>query len=158
MPGSLWPETCGLPSSLFSSHLHPSIKQVSSFKWIHCLCSKRLHSLSLAGRAVASASVPALYCHCCPASWHGALASCYLRLYAVIFYYKTFRNSANCLASYHPPHKLLQEPLGLNRKATTERQRLLPWAQPGAPSPLLPQPKLGLPRFPFSLSFSFSKS
>lgn len=46
---------------------------------------KRRHSHSLARRAVASAPVPALRCHSCPASWHGALAPCYLRLCAVAF-------------------------------------------------------------------------
>lgn len=39
---------------------------------------KRRHSHSLARRAVASAPVPALRCHSCPASWHGALVPCYL--------------------------------------------------------------------------------
>lgn len=131
--GMHWP---GPTSVLFTPH--PSLQQVSASKWIHCLSSKRAPCVLPCQKR---SRLPFCPCPplslCRPTSWHRARARCYLRPGAVTFDYKTFRNSANRLTSYHAPHNRLHEPLGLNHKATAVHQRL---ALGPAWGPFLPAP------------------
>lgn len=97
MAGGLWSETCvgsrlgrrGWPELIsILVTAPPQPRQVSFSKGLHCLGSEVAPLARPCQRG--AAFVPALLCHHCPASWHSAMAPCYLRLCAVTFCYKTF--------------------------------------------------------------------
>lgn len=122
-PCGRWPaaqDMCGPPgrdhlsSSLFLSQPHPSQGQVNSSKRIHGLCSEVAPLALPCQRAVGFG--PALHCHCC------TLLSPALCSHLLLQNLERFCESASRLSR---SHSRLHEPLGLNRKATTEHQQLL---------------------------------
>lgn len=104
MAGGLWSETCvgsqlgrkGWPELIsILVTAPPQPRQVSSSTGLHCPGSE-VAPLARP-RQGGAAFVPALLCHRCPASWHSAMAPCYLRLCAVTFCHKTFEVLRICL-------------------------------------------------------------
>lgn len=97
MAGGLWSETCvgsrlgrkGWPELISVLVTAPPQPRTSEFFQGAPLSRLRSGPLAIPCRRGA-AFVPALLCPHCPASWHSAMAPCYLQLCAVTFCYKTF--------------------------------------------------------------------